>query len=67
MEKTYLGAARLNPVRIVGVVEVIVGVVVVVTVVIHGRVLGLATVEIVVEGLHIVGVVHIVLGIHGKP
>lgn len=54
-----LRAARLDP---LGVVEVIVGVVV--AVVVQGSVLGLATVEIVVEGLDVVGVGHIILRLH---
>jgi len=56
-----LRATRLNP---VSVFEVIIGLIVVIAVVIQGRILGFAAVEIVVEGIDVVGVVHVILRLH---
>jgi len=55
-----LRATRLNP---VGFIEVIIGIIVVIAVVVQGCILGFAAVEI-VEGLDVVGVMHIILRLH---
>jgi hypothetical protein len=51
-------------VLVLGVFVIIV--IVVAAVVVHGGILCLATVEVVFDGLDVIGIVHIVLGVHGR-